>query len=454
MYIPSKLFVSGDAAATAQNIAAHELLFRSGIVGDLVCGVILIFLTLALYRLFEGVSRYLAVLVVVLGGVLPATIDFLNTVNDGAALMLATGADFLSTFDEPQRQTLALLFIRLHQQIVVGAEILWGLWLLPLGMLTYRSGFMPRFIGVWLIINGATYVVISFTGLLAPQYYGRVFNLAFPALLGEVAFMLWLVIRGVTDDARRAGVRHAAIAAVAVMISMPMLLAGAPAARADLLDSIKDIFSKSPAEQGTLSQEEIGDGLKEALLVGTRHVISRLGRTDGFNADPEIHIPLPDSLKKVQSMLGKVGMSDMLDDLELRLNRAAELATPKAKALFVQAIHDLTLKDVMQIYKGPDDAATRYFQDRMSAPLAGQMTPIVQQSLSDAGAVQAFQKVMERYDALPFAPRVDTDLSGYVVERGMDGIFHYVAKEEAAIRKDPAKQTTDLLKRVFGRASG
>ena len=201
MYIPSKLFVSGDAAATSANIAAHELLFRLGIVSDLVCGVILIFLTLALYRLFEGVSRYLAVLVIVLGGVLPATIDFVNTVNDGAALMLAKGADFLSTFDEAERQTLALFFVRLHHQIIVGAEILWGLWLFPLGMLTYRSGFMPRFIGVWLIVNGAAYVIISFTGLLLPQYEGTVFNYAFPALLGEMAFMLWLVIRGAVPRA-------------------------------------------------------------------------------------------------------------------------------------------------------------------------------------------------------------------------------------------------------------
>jgi len=196
MYIPKKLFVAGDAAATAHNIAAHELLFRLGIADDLVCGVILIFLTLALYRLFEGVSRYLAVLVVLLGGLLPAAIDFVNTVNDGGALMLVKGATFLTTFDEPQRQTLALLFLRLHDQIVVGAEILWGLWLLPLGMLTYRSGFMPRFLGVWLIINGMMYVIISFTGLLLPQSYEQVFGLAFPALFGEVAFTLWLVIMG------------------------------------------------------------------------------------------------------------------------------------------------------------------------------------------------------------------------------------------------------------------
>jgi hypothetical protein len=237
----------------------------------------------------------------------------------------------------------------------------------------------------------------------------------------------------------------------AVMICVAMLLA--TAARADLLDSVKDVFSKNTTDKNALSSDEVGKGLKEALLVGTRHVTTRLSRTDGFNADPEIHIPLPDSLKNVQSLLGHVGMSDMLDDLELRLNRAAELATPKARDLFVNAVQDLTLDDAMQIYKGPDDAATRYFQKKMSAPLAAQMTPIVQQSLADAGAVQSFQNVMKRYKSLPFASDVDANLTSYVVDRGMDGIFHYVAKEEAAIRKDPAKQTTDLLRRVFGHSS-
>jgi hypothetical protein len=196
MYIPSKLFLAGNATATVNNIAAHEWLFRFGIVADLGCGVILIFLVLAFYRLFKGVDRNLAVLVVILGGVMPALIDFLNTVNDGGALMAVRGADFLSVFDKPQRDALAMLFLRLHHQAIVGAEILWGLWLLPLGMLVYRSRFLPRFLGVWLIINGLAYVIISFTGLLLPQYYNVVFDRAFPALLGEMALMLWLVIKG------------------------------------------------------------------------------------------------------------------------------------------------------------------------------------------------------------------------------------------------------------------
>jgi Domain of unknown function (DUF4386) len=196
IYIPSVLFVRGNATATANNIAAHELLFRLGIVSDLLCGTILVFLALALYRLLKGVDRNLAVLMVILGGLMPATIDFLNVLNDAAALVLVRGADFLSAFDKPQRDALAMLFIRLHHQEIIAAEVLWGLWLFPLAILVYRSRFLPRFLGIWLIINGFAYLTISFTGLLLPQYEGMVSNLAFPALLGEMAFMLWLVIKG------------------------------------------------------------------------------------------------------------------------------------------------------------------------------------------------------------------------------------------------------------------
>ncbi len=184
IYIPSKLFVHGNATATANNIAAHETLFR-----------------LALYRLFKGVDQNQAVLMVVLGGVLPSAIYFFNVLNDAATLMLARGADFLSVFDKPQRDALAMLFLHLHHQEVVAAEIFWGLWLFPLGVLAYRSRFLPRFLGIWLVINGFAYLAMSFTGLLLPQYEDMVSNIAFPAQLGELAFMLWLVIKGAKPPA-------------------------------------------------------------------------------------------------------------------------------------------------------------------------------------------------------------------------------------------------------------
>jgi len=195
---------------------------------------------------------------------------------------------------------------------------------------------------------------------------------------------------------------------------------------------------------------QVAAGLKEALRVGSETVISQLGKTDGFNADPVIHIPLPKSFTTVQSALKPLGMSSLLDDLELKLNRAAEQATPKARDLFLSAIEGMTLDDVMGIYNGPQDAATRYFQNKMTPQLSEEMKPIVDRALNEAGAVQAYDNVMGEYKAVPFMPDVKADLSSYVVEQGMNGIFYYLAQEEAAIRQNPAKRTTELLKTVFG----
>ena len=230
---------------------------------------------------------------------------------------------------------------------------------------------------------------------------------------------------------------------VIISISSDALFAG-------WLDKLKAKVDGSETKEQVLSTDEVGNGLKEALRVGTETVVANLGKTDGFNLDEMIHIPLPSQLTKVKSVLGKIGMDSMLTDLELRLNRAAEIATPKAQQLFVQAINEMTLDDVMDIYNGPDDSATQYFRAKMSAPLAAEMKPVVDESLADVGAVKVYDDMMERYYAMPFVPEVDVDLSDYVVEKGLDGIFYYLAREEAAIRENPAKRTTDLLKRVFG----
>lgn len=210
LYIPSKLFVPGNPTATVNNIADHEWLFRIGIVADLACGVILIFLVLAFYRLFKGVDQNLAVLVVIFGGVMPATINFVSVVSDAGALTVVRGGDFLSVFDKPQRDALAMLFLRLRDFQHTAAEILWGIWLLPLAMLVYRSRFLPRFLGVWLTVNGLAYVIISLTGVLSPQYQDQVSTIATPALLGELAIMLWLVIKGAIPPADPAGALSAA----------------------------------------------------------------------------------------------------------------------------------------------------------------------------------------------------------------------------------------------------
>jgi len=199
-----------------------------------------------------------------------------------------------------------------------------------------------------------------------------------------------------------------------------------------------------------LTVEEIANGLKEALRVGSGNVVTSLGRTDGFNLDPSIHVPLPDELATVKNMLTKVGLSGLMDDLELKLNRAAETATPKARDLFLGAISRMTFNDVQAIFKGPDDAATKYFQRTMSPDLAAALRPIVDQVLTEVGAIQAYDRVLGRYRSLPLVPDIRADLNHHVVSKAMDGIFLYMAREEAAIRKEPAKRTTEILRRVFG----
>ena len=199
-YVPSKVIVHGNAAATANNIATSEMLFRLGIAGQLICQAGFIFVAFALYHLLQGVNRRHASLMVILI-VVAVPIAFLNELNSIAALVLVRGADFLSIFEKPQRDALAMLFLNLHFYGFVVAEIFSGLWLLPLGLLVYRSRFLPRFMGVWLAIGGFAWVILSLTGVLSPQYYDKVFTYTQPAVIGEIAFMLWLVIKGATPPA-------------------------------------------------------------------------------------------------------------------------------------------------------------------------------------------------------------------------------------------------------------
>ena len=210
-YVPSKLIVHGNAAATASNIAASETLFRLGIAGELIGMAGFIFVALALYDLLKGVNRRHASLMVILI-VVSVPIAFLNELNSIAALVLVRGADFLSTFEKPQRDALAMLFLNLHRYGFVVAEIFWGLWLFPLGLLVYRSRFLPRFLGVWLAIAGFAWLILSLTGVLLPQYQGKVDTYSQPAFFGELAFMFWLAIRGAKPSAVGAAASSSAVA--------------------------------------------------------------------------------------------------------------------------------------------------------------------------------------------------------------------------------------------------
>ncbi len=212
MYVPGALIVRGDPVTTANNIATHDLLFRLGIVSDLLVAVMGIVITLALYRLFEAVDKNQAMLMVILGGIIQTPIFFLNALNWVAVLLLVHGShftvggiDYLSVFVRPEREALAMLFLSLHHYGWVVSEIFSGLWLFPFGILVVRSGFLPRILGLWLIVNGFAYLTVSFTELLVPQYANLVSTIAFPALFGEIAIILWLSIMGAKERPVTAG---------------------------------------------------------------------------------------------------------------------------------------------------------------------------------------------------------------------------------------------------------
>jgi hypothetical protein len=195
LYVPGKLIVRGNATATANNILTHETLFRLAIIGELLGSVIFILLGVALYRLLSGVNKTWARLMIALV-LVSAAVGFLNVLNNVAALTVFRGADFLAPFEKPQRDALAYLFIRLHNQGEFMNEIFWGLWLLPFGLLVYRSGFLPRFLGIWLMLACFGWLALSIIALLFPPYYDAAFRIAQPVMLAELAIMLWLLIKG------------------------------------------------------------------------------------------------------------------------------------------------------------------------------------------------------------------------------------------------------------------
>jgi len=199
LYIPDKLFVHNDPAATAANISAHQTLFQMGIFMDTWGGAVLVFLTLAFWRLFKDVDRYQSQLLVITGGIIPGTIYFLNTVNDAAALILVRGGDWLNAFSEAQRDALAYFFTRLHYQVIVSAEVLWGIWLFPMAILILKSRWFPRVLGWWLMLDGATWIVLSFANMFLQDYLDSINTWCIPFQLGEIAVTLWFLVMGARE---------------------------------------------------------------------------------------------------------------------------------------------------------------------------------------------------------------------------------------------------------------
>lgn len=200
LYIPNKLFVAGNAAATAANIAAHETLFRVGMFVNLIEGLQCLAFTLVVYFLFSHVDRIQSALLVIFGGVLVAALYLVNEVNYAAALLFARGNDYLSAFTKPQRDALAMIFVRMHHYGVLANSIQWGLWLIPLAIVLYKSRSIPRVLEIWLILNAIPYLALSFTGFVFPDYETKTWDLLTPLTWGELAVMLWLIVMGTKTE--------------------------------------------------------------------------------------------------------------------------------------------------------------------------------------------------------------------------------------------------------------
>jgi hypothetical protein len=234
---------------------------------------------------------------------------------------------------------------------------------------------------------------------------------------------------------------RAAILAAALF----MAVAGLPAQTIDPSKWLKS------GEKDSLSQDNIVSGLKEALQIGSGNAVSLTGKTDGYFGNQAIKILMPQKLQPLEKGLRAVGYGDKVDEFVLSMNRAAEKAAPVAKDIFWDAIKQMSFEDARKILGGGDTAATEYFHAKTGDRLTSAFRPPVSKTMNEVGVTKQYKELVGRYESIPFARSVSFDIDGYVVSRSLDGLFHVLGEEERKIRKDPAAQVTDLLKKVFGK---
>jgi hypothetical protein len=201
---------------------------------------------------------------------------------------------------------------------------------------------------------------------------------------------------------------------------------------------------------GTLSNDDIANGLKEALKVGTNNSVASSSKVDGFYKNPKIKIPFPKEAESMESSLRSMGMGSQCDKFVETLNRGAEEAAKSAAPIFVDAITKLTISDGMKILKGPDNAATQYLQTNTTTQLKTVFLPIVKTALNKVEITKYWTPLVKKYDKIPFVTKVNPDLNNYVTTKAIEGLFKLIADEEYKIRKDPAARISDILKKVFG----
>lgn len=213
----------------------------------------------------------------------------------------------------------------------------------------------------------------------------------------------------------------------------------------DFLKDAKKLFGQ---DEG-LTDKEIVAGLKQALKIGTSNAVGIVSTLNGYYQNPDIRIPLPDDVQKVEKYFKMAGFGELVDDFELSMNRAAEQAAPKAKSIFWDAVQQMSFDDARKILNGADNEATLYFKNKTTTQLAGVFKPIVGQSMSQVGVTSKYKDLNNAARKIPFVDSFSFDLDQYVTDKALAGLFVMLATEEKKIREDPAARVTDLLKKVF-----
>ena len=227
------------------------------------------------------------------------------------------------------------------------------------------------------------------------------------------------------------------------------VLTGPAVAQWDKL--LKGLGGGEGSASAGLSEAKIGAGLKEALQVATEKTVSLTGKTDGYFSNQAIKILMPEKLRTFESGLRTVGYGGQVDELVLGMNRAAERAAPQAKVIFFDAIGAMSFDDARKVLNGGDTAATEYFRGKTTPQLTTAFRPVVEQSMNQVGVSRQYKDLVGRFDSIPFAKSQAFDLDGYVVDKGLGGLFTVLGEQEKQIRTNPTARATDLLKEVFKR---
>jgi hypothetical protein len=208
--------------------------------------------------------------------------------------------------------------------------------------------------------------------------------------------------------------------------------------------------NKALGSEQPLTTAEVGEGLKEALVNGISKGSDQVSQLDGYFKNPEIKIPFPPDVQKVEKTLRDIGLGSEVDKFIMTLNRGAEDAAKEAKPIFISAIKSMTIQDAWAILKGEDNAATEYLKKTTSAQLKEKFKPVIQASLNKVNATKYYSELVTRYNRIPLVEKVNPNLDDYATDKAIQGLFVMIAKEEKSIRKDPVARTTELLKKVFG----